>query len=156
MNGSLFGTAKVITNFVNMVSCRKTKHGCCRQFGMLIFMFYTVTLFTFQFFIVGAMFASIYVFYNHIFSSVFDGRGGIIEYFGNGTMTTAFAYVYIFLLVLCLIMALALPLDRAKTCFMVTTVLFAVMTLSCIFGMVFYLANTGFFPEEMVFDKDTW
>ena len=30
------------------------------------------------------------------------------------------------------------------------------MTLACIFGMCFYLANTGFFPEEKVFDKDTW
>lgn len=102
------------------------------------------------------MFASIYVFYNEIFSSVFDNAGGIVKYFGNGTMTTAFAYMYIFLLVLCLIMALALPLDRAKTCFMVTTVLFGVMTLSCIFGMCFYLASSGFFPEEKTFDKDTW
>ena len=72
MNGSLFGTSKVIANFVNMTSCRRTKHNCCRQFGMLIFMTYTSTLFVFQFFIVGAMFASIYVFYNEIFSSMFD------------------------------------------------------------------------------------
>ena len=123
---------------------------------MFVFMTYTATLFVFQFFIVGAMFASIYVFYNEIFSSVFDGRGGIIKYFGNGTMTEAFAYMYIFLLVLCLIMALALPLDRAKTCFMVTTVLFGVMTLSCIFGMCFYLGSSGFYPEEKTFDKSTW
>ena len=30
MNGSLFGTSKVISNFVNMISCRRTKHACCR------------------------------------------------------------------------------------------------------------------------------
>jgi hypothetical protein len=30
------------------------------------------------------------------------------------------------------------------------------MTLSCIFGMCFYLASSGFFPEEKTFDKDTW
>ena len=102
------------------------------------------------------MFASIYVFYEQIFASVFEGSWALAQFFGEGTATTIFAYVYIFLLVLCLIIALALPLDRAKPCFMVTTTIFGIMTLSCIFGMCFYLANTGFFPEEKVFDRDTW
>ena len=70
--------------------------------------------------------------------------------------TEIFAYVYIFLLVMCLIIALALPLDRARTCFMMTTILFGLMTLSCIFGMVFFLSNSGFYPEEKKFDRSTW
>ena len=45
MNGSLFGTSKVISNFVNMISCRRTKHSCCRQIMMTLFMIYTATLF---------------------------------------------------------------------------------------------------------------
>ena len=40
---------------------------------MMIFMIYTTTLFVLQFFIVGAMFASIYVFFEQIFATAFDG-----------------------------------------------------------------------------------
>ena len=119
---------------------------------MLIFMIYTSSLYMLQFFIVGSMFASIYVFFSQVFSSVFEGNYPLAKLFGEGTATEIFAYVYIFLLVLCLIIALALPLDRAKVCFMVTTVVFGIMTLSCIFGMCFFLANEGFFPEEKIFN----
>lgn len=73
MNGAFFGTKKVIANFVNMVSCKRTKHGCCSKSLMSVFMFYTTSLFFLQFFIVGAMFASIYAFYDQVFASCFDG-----------------------------------------------------------------------------------
>jgi len=123
---------------------------------MFIFMIYTSTLYALQFFIVGSMFASIYVFYGQVFASVFEGSWALAQLFGEGVATEIFAYVYIFLLVMCLIIALALPLDRARTCFMMTTILFGLMTLSCIFGMVFFLANTGFYPEEKKFDRENW
>ena len=67
-NGALFGTAKVISNFVNMVSCTRTTHHWCRQLMMFLFMTYTTILYFFQFFIVGAMFASIYVFFTEVFA----------------------------------------------------------------------------------------
>ena len=28
MNGAMFGTKKVIANFINMVGCKRTRHGC--------------------------------------------------------------------------------------------------------------------------------
>jgi len=28
MNGAMFGTVKVISNIVHMLSCRRTKHSC--------------------------------------------------------------------------------------------------------------------------------
>ena len=40
MNGAMFGTAKVLGNFVNMISCKRTNHGCIRKVGMLIFLIY--------------------------------------------------------------------------------------------------------------------
>ena len=40
MNGAMFGTSKVLGNFVNMVSCNRAKHGCFRKFGILIFLTY--------------------------------------------------------------------------------------------------------------------
>ena len=64
MNGAMFGTNKVLGNFIQMVSCRRTKHGFIRKVGIMVFLIYQATLFCLQFFIVGAMFASIYAFFN--------------------------------------------------------------------------------------------
>ena len=74
MNGAFFGTKKVIANFVNMVSCKRTKHGGCNKCFLVAFMIYTVSLYALQFFIVGAMFASIYAFFDQLFASVTDGN----------------------------------------------------------------------------------
>ena len=72
MNGAMFGTTKVISNFVNMTSCRRTNHSCPRQCAMCVFMLYTSTLFALQFFIVGAMFAATYAFYDQLLASLFS------------------------------------------------------------------------------------
>ena len=45
MNGAMFGTNKVLGNFVNMISCKRTKHGCIRSCGMLTFLLYLSSLF---------------------------------------------------------------------------------------------------------------
>ena len=72
MNGAMFGTYTVLANFVSMVSCKRTKHGVIRKCAMMIFMLYLSTLFLLQFFIVGAMFAAVYAFYNQVFASLFE------------------------------------------------------------------------------------
>lgn len=64
MNGALFGTAKVLANFVNMSSCKRTNHGVIRKLGIILFLLYQSTLFMLQFFIVGAMFAAVYAFFD--------------------------------------------------------------------------------------------
>lgn len=46
MNGALFGSMKVIQNFVHMVSCNRTKHPWYRQIGMVLFLIYSLTLIT--------------------------------------------------------------------------------------------------------------
>ena len=74
MNGAFFGTKKVIANFVNMVGCKRTSHGKFDKCMMVFFMVYTTSLYTLQFFIVGAMFASIYAFFDQVFSVAFDGN----------------------------------------------------------------------------------
>lgn len=50
------------------------------------------------------------------------------------------------LLAMSLILSLALPLDRAKPCFIITTVVFGLLSIMTIVGMVFYLAAAGFYP----------
>ena len=122
---------------------------------MCVFMTYTSTLFVFQFFIVGAMFAAIYVFFDQVFASVFQGNWVFAELYNEGIFTQIFVYIYVFLLVMSLIIALALPLSHANICFMFVTIMFSLLTLSCIFGMTFYLSKSGLFPEERVYDPDT-
>lgn len=122
---------------------------------MTVFMTYTTTLYAFQFFIVGAMFAAIYVFFDQVFASVFEGNWQFSQAYNDGIFSEIFVYIYVLLLVMCLVIALALPLDRASVCFMFVTIMFGLLTIACIFGMAYYLSVSGFEPEEMVYDKDT-
>ena len=46
MNGAFFGTKKVIANVINMVSCKRTKHGCGKKCMLSFFMFYMTALYT--------------------------------------------------------------------------------------------------------------
>ena len=64
MNGALFGTAKVIKNFPHMISCGRNNHPWYRQMLMIFFMIYLVTLYLLQFLTVGALFATIMIFYD--------------------------------------------------------------------------------------------
>jgi len=59
-----------------------------------------------------------------------------------------FAYVYIFLIVMVLILSLALPLEKAKAWFNIVVAVFGIITAFSIFGMVYYLEKSTFFPEE--------
>ena len=156
MNGAMFGTAKVLSNFVNMVSCKRTNHGCARKTGMLIFMLYLSTLFLLQFFIVGAMFAAIYAFFDQVFASIFASNAQFNKLYYDGVLLNAFVYVYIMLLAMCLIISLALPLDRAKPCFVIAITLFGGIKIAAIVGMMFYLSAAGFMPEHMTFDPYSW
>jgi chitin synthase len=47
MNGAMFGTVKVISNFVHMVSCKRTKHSWYRSVMMTVFLIYYTTTFLF-------------------------------------------------------------------------------------------------------------
>jgi len=155
MNGAFFGTKKVIGNFINMISCKRTKHGCCKKCMLTGFMLYMVSLFTLQFFIVGAMFASIYAFYDQVFATVVQGNWKLKEAYTDGIFTMVFAYLYIFLLVMVLLLSLALPPERARGWFNIVVVAFGFLTAVSIFGMIFYLQASGFFPPEKKYNADT-
>jgi len=57
---------------------------------------------------------------------------------------------------MCLVLSLALPLDRAKTCFVIATTLFGLITIVSIVGMIFYLVSAGFYPEHLKFDEASY
>ena len=148
MNGAFFGTKKVIANVINMVSCKRTKHGCGKKCMLSFFMFYMTALYTLQFFIVGAMFASIYAFFDQVFNTIFEGNYKLEELYNDGLFTLIFAYVYIFLIVMTLILSLALPIERSKTWFNIILFCFGTLTTMSIFGMIIYLQATGFIAPE--------
>lgn len=72
MNGALFGTSQVIRNFLKMIACGN-QHPFLRQVLMVVFMTYLTLLFMLQFFTLGAIFATIIIFYNQLFK-VFLGE----------------------------------------------------------------------------------
>ena len=155
MNGAFFGTKQVITNFVNMVSCKRAKHGIIKKSFMVIFLVYTSILYALQFFIVGAMFAAIYAFYDQFFASIFEGGGKFELAYDNGLFTTLFTYYYIFLIVMVLIFSLALPLEKGKIWFNIVVIAFGFLTTFTIFGMVYYLSQTGLYPQEKHYNANT-
>lgn len=155
MNGAFFGTKKVIGNCVNMVSCTRTKHGTCSKIMMTVFMIYMISLYALQFFIVGALFASVYAFFDQVFATVFDGNWFLKQAYQEGIFNLIFAYIYIFLLIMTLIMSLALPLERARAWFNINTACFGMLTAFSVFGMTYYLIETGFYPPEKKYNNNT-
>ena len=158
MNGAFFGTKKVIVNVINMVSCKRTNHGCIKKSFMVLFMIYTGALYTLQFFIVGAMFASIYAFFDELFAVSVEGNEFLEKEFENGTFSLVFAYVYIFLIIMALIMSLAMPPERIKVWFRVLVGAFGLVTIVCITGVIFFLINQTFYPPEKhyITDEKRW
>lgn len=158
MNGAMFGTTKVLSNFVNMISCRRTTHGLWSQSLMLVFMIYQTSLFALQFFLVGALFAATYAFFDQLIASLFAQNPQFANLYNNGTLMTIYVYVYILLLCMCLIVSLAMPLDKAKPCFNIATTIFGLISIMSVVGMCFYLAAAGFYPYRSTYDpySNTW
>ena len=149
MNGALFGTAQVIANFGSMISCGN-KHGIVHQLLMFFFMFYLVLLFLLQFFTIGAMFATIIVFYNEFFFDLFElthSDSQIITNIKDVTQKIFFA-IYMMLLILSIFVSIALPIQRAMAYFHIVAVMMAILVLLSLAGICYFLAQQSFFPEK--------
>lgn len=150
MNGALFGTAKVIQNFYNMVGCSRNRQPVYRQCGMFLFMTYMVTLYVLQFFLVGSMFATVLIFWNQYYDTIYVSTG--ITFFQKLYDYNFFydivQYSYLGLLFLIAAVSLSLPVNRGMTYFNCASMIFSLLLLMTIFGVVIFLANTGFIVEE--------
>ena len=71
----MFGTMKVISNVVHMVSCRRTKHSIVRQVLMFFYMVYYIVIFLFSYLTVGAMYTSITLFLSQTFGKLLEAEG---------------------------------------------------------------------------------
>ena len=138
MNGATFGSTKVMSNFINMTSCKRTKHSCPRQFGMVFFLFYYILQFVSQFFTVGSMYASISVFLKVSVKSMLVSSG--YDYSTITVITSLFDYMYLFLVLMAIIISLTTPVDRGASYFKFLMVSFGTLLSITMIGIVAYLA----------------
>ena len=108
----------------------------------------------------GAMFASILIFFDQFFEQIFVETGSQFwtTFYESGVPKEVFFATYMFGLFLSIFVAISLPIDRAMPYYRVIAVVFAVIVLSSIAGIIYYLIKSGFFPPEMEYDKnnDSW
>jgi len=157
MNGALFGTYKVILNIGNMVSCGRNDHPWYRQVLMVLFMIYLTTLYLLQFLTVGAMFVTIMIFYDMLFELVLvEEVGGVAEdIYNDGILKKILFAAYLGMIFLSLFVSISMPIDRAMGYFRVVSIVMAILMLSSIAGITYFLAERGFFPHVATCVVDT-
>jgi len=120
-------------------------------------MIYLITLYLLQFFTVGAMFSAILIFYEQFFELMFVEHGNqwLEDFYKSGLPSEIFFALYIFGLLLCVFIGIALPVDRSMPYYGSVSLFFAILILSTIGGIIYFLAQTGFYPPEMKLNEET-
>ena len=65
-----------------------------------------------------------------------------------------FFSTYLFGIFLSIFIAISLPIDRAMPYYRVIAVFFAIIVLTSIVGICYFLAKTGFYPPELIYNAD--
>ena len=153
MNGALFGTYKVISNIGAMVSCGRNDHPWYRQIGMFFFMIYMTTMYLLQFLTVGAMFVTIMIFFDQFFEVLFVEESSsqvMRDIYENGILKKVLFALYLGMIFLSTFVSIALPIDRAMGYFRVVSMIMAVLMISSIIGITYFLASRGFTPNVAI------
>ena len=123
---------------------------------MVIFMIYYMITFLFQFFTVGAMYASVTIFLKQQLGTTIESA----SYNGNHLylllINGFFDYFYIGLICMALIMSLTTPVDRGVIYFKALMVIFGLLLVFSMVGVIGYLVDTGFYPKVMEYREDRW
>ena len=149
MNGALFGTYKVIANCGAMVSCGRNDHPFYRQSLMLLFMVYMITLYLLQFLTVGAMFVTVIIFFEEFFKQLAYTSEFLDDIYQNGILKKVIFSVYLGVIFLSVFVSISLPIDRAMPYFRVVSVILGVLMLSSIFGIIYFMTNSGGFEPTV-------
>jgi len=103
------------------------------------------------------MYVSIKIFFTSIFKDLTDDSQFAKDYteiynFFHGsdgfTFPTIFTYAYIALLIFTSLVSLAVPIDKAMIYFRIVALVFSLLTIVSLFGMIAFIAESGFFPKE--------
>jgi len=157
MNGALFGTYKVILNFPSMVSCRRNDHPCFWQLLMVVFLIYATTLFLLQFFIVGAMFVTIMIFFDQMFKQLFveaNSDSFMEDVYEGGIFRKVLFSFYFGMIFLTIFVSISLPIDRAMCYFRLVSTIMTLLMLTSLIGIVYYLSLRGFMVPVTVCKVD--
>ena len=163
MNGALFAAYRVLTNSIGMVGLTGTTHSPIRKLGMCLFMLYFLTNQIMSFFLIGSFYVSIKLFFKNYFQQLtntpefFSDYQALWNFFnddGKLGFTVLYSYFYIILLIFTILVSLATPIDRAMSYFRFVSVIFSIMIITSLVGISFFLAETGFYPEEKKYDID--
>ena len=124
---------------------------------MILFMIYLITLYFLQFFTMGAMFASIVIFFEQFFVTLFvtTGNEDVTEFYNSGVPMEVFKAIYMFCLFLSIFIAISLSIDRAMPYYRVIAIIFSIIVLTSLAGIAYFLGVTGFFPPEKEYDSDS-
>ena len=157
MNGSLFGTYHVIKNTVHVLSCNRTRHGRCFKCGFSFFMIYYILSFTLSFFILGAMYTVITVFFQDYLSKLIEAILGedneelIVEI--TGYVNAFLNYFYIALAFCSVVVSLTRPVERGIWMFKVVMIIFGICMYVTLGGILYFLISTGFYPEILYYQR---
>ena len=128
-----------------------------------MFMVYFFTMQIFSFFLVGSFYVTTKLFFANYFKQLTDKSTFANNYpsiwaFFNGddefSFSVLFTYAYACLVIFSVLISIASPIDRAIEKFKIIGAVLSVFTLISIFGIAIFLAQTGFYPAEMQYDRD--
>jgi hypothetical protein len=128
MNGSLFGTSKILWNFIRMLGFG-TSHPWYSCVLMLLYLPYQLCVFLLNFFLVGSLFTTIDVFFKQTLISITKYSEEQISPYYH-----IFSWSYFLMLMLCTFVSLALPINRA---------MIYLYVISCIICSLFVLSLAG-------------
>jgi chitin synthase len=151
MNGSLFGTYKVLLNFFNMIGCN-TSHSFGRKLMIFVFMIYLFTTFLLQLFMVGSLFATIAIFVKQIMFWLNNTHGYDLP---SAIIYKAFTWGYGLMLILTIFVSIALPIDRAMYYLRAISFIMGLLFITSLVGITTFLFKQGFYPYEFAYNEDT-
>jgi hypothetical protein len=130
-----------------------------RQIGMVFFMAYFIVVFLLQFFIIGALYTSITLFYDEQMEKILKESD-----YGSGIYVLAdnfkeyFSFFYLLLIMMILMISLTMPVDRGISYFNFAGNLLTLVSIIAYVGIGSSLAAIGFNPHVYVYDEkdDKW
>ena len=113
-------------------------------------MLYYVLNFLLSFFILGAMYVAVTVFFDEQMTKLLEYTSGNSTFISLATsvVNTFLNYFYVALVFCSLIVSLTRPVEHGIWLFKFLVVMFGLLMGITLAGIVYYLIHTGFYPEE--------
>lgn len=124
---------------------------------MCLYMVYLIASFALQFVIIGATFSSIVIFLVYVLNHLLEQSGSaLLQKLVNDNLIKQILFgTYLVLVFIALFISLTLPVEKGVAYFRFVAVIFSIMTLITVFGIIYFMTQTGFIMEELVYNPAT-